>query len=208
VRTSQVTVQLEAKIDTGLTQLLDSQISVPIYIVAAEGTAAVQGIPCAPGGNIAVLSGTTGAVAARYGTESDTSPPIARAELNVFPLGTIPVVELSAEGSYTAAASGPSNVEFSQSNIDNGDMKTVSSSTSVFSGLGGSLDITEAALLGGIDLTWLLSVVVPALKAAITSALTPLDAVIDSLLTTLGVKLGAMDMIVHGAKCRAPTLVS
>lgn len=208
VRTSQVTVQLEAKIDTGLTQLLDSQISVPIYITAAEGTATVQDIPCAPGGNIAVLSGTTGAVTARYGTESDTSPPIATAELNVPLLGTIPVVELSAEGSYTAAASGPTDVGFSQSNIDGGDMKTVSSSTNVFSGLGSSLNITEAALLGGIDLTWLLSAVVPALNTAITSALVPLDAVVNSLLTTLGVKLGAMDMTVHGAKCRAPTLVS
>lgn len=208
VQTSQVTIQLNAAIDTGILALVDSRIELPIYITAAEGIATVDAIPCAPGGSITVLSGTTGAVTARYGTESDTSPAIARAELNVFPLGTIPVVELSAEGSYTAAAGGPINVGFTQSDIDNDEVKTVSSDANIFSGLGSALNISNASLLGSINLTSLLSTVVPALTTAISAAMAPLDTVVSSLLTTLGIKLGAMDMIVHGAKCQAPTLVS
>jgi uncharacterized membrane protein len=39
------------------------------------------------------------------------------------------------------------------------------------------------------------------------SALALLDPVINSLLTTLGVTLGSMDMIVHGVRCNAPVLV-
>lgn len=72
------------------------------------------------------------------------------------------------------------NVTFSESEF--GTAKQVSSVLSLQAALGG-----------------LLSAVVP---------LEALEDFINSLLTTLGVKLGAMDMIVHGAKCRAPTLVS
>ncbi|GMV61787.1 MAG: hypothetical protein AMXMBFR74_09560 [Parvibaculum sp.] len=201
VRTSQVTVQLEAKIDTGITQLLNSQISVPIYIVAAEGTAAVQGIPCAPGGNIAVLSGTTGAVAARYGTESNAAPEIAR-----IVVAGLEVMSLSASGSYPIAASGPTDVNFTEADIENQNIKTVSSSSNILGGLGGALSIGQVTLLG-IPIPGL-AALLSTLTTTIGSALGILDTVVDSLLTTLGVKLGAMDMLVHGAKCRAPTLVS
>lgn len=201
VRTSQVTVQLEAKIDTGLTQLLDSQISVPIYIVAAQGTATVQSIPCAPGGNIAVLAGTTGAVAARYGTESNAVPEIAR-----IVVAGLEVMSVTASGSYPIAAGGPTDVGFTEADIENQNIKTVSSGSNILGGLGGALSIGQVTLLG-IPIPGL-----PALLSTLTttigSALGILDTVADSILTTLGVKLGTMDMIVHGAKCRAPTLVS
>jgi len=201
VRTSQVTVQLEAKIDTGLTQLLDSQISVPIYITAAEGTATVQSIPCAPGGNITVLSGTTGAVTARYGTESDAAPEIAR-----IVVAGLEVMSLSASGSYPVAAGGPTDIEFSKTDIEGGNPKTIASDSNILGGLGGALSINQVTLLG-LPIPGL-STILSTLTTSIGSALGILDPVIDSLLTTLGVKLGAMDMIVHGAKCRAPTLVS
>ncbi|MBC7286168.1 hypothetical protein, partial [Hoeflea sp.] len=201
VRTSQVTVQLEAKIDTGLTQLLDSQISVPIYITAAEGTATVQSIPCAPGGNITVLSGTTGAVTARYGTESDAALEIAR-----IVVAGLEVMSLSGSGSYPVAAGGPTDIEFSKTDIEGGNPKTIASDSNILGGLGGALSINQVTLLG-LPIPGL-STILSTLTTSIGSALGILDPVIDSLLTTLGVKLGAMDMIVHGAKCRAPTLVS
>lgn len=203
VQTSQMEIQLNAEIDTGVLSLVNSRITVPVYIAAAEGTATVVSIPCSDEA-VAVLSGTTGAAEVRYGTEGDVTPTIATIELRVG-LATIPVMDLKASGSYPVAAGGPSEMSVTQEDIDGAIVKTMSSDSHVLSGLGGTLSIQQVTLLG-IPIPGL-SGILSTLTGAVSSALGSLDAVIDALLTTLGVKLGAMDMIVHGAKCRAPVLV-
>ncbi|MEQ8268707.1 MAG: TadG family pilus assembly protein [Parvibaculum sp.] len=210
VQTSQVTLQLNAVIDTGIPSLVDAQITLPIYITAAEGTATVSSIPCSRDETMVTLSGTTGAVTARYGTEADSSPEIATIELPVLFLGTIPVATLNASGSYDVGSGGPSGRDFTQADIDEGGAKTVSSDANIFSGLGEALSIEDVVLLGLPPISGLastLSGIVSTLLSAIGDALIPVDGVVSSLLTTLGIKLGAMDMVVHGTKCRAPTLV-
>src|SRR5690606_19067464 len=137
--------------------------------------------------------GTTGAAEVRYGTEGDTTPTIATIELRVG-LATIPVMDLKASGSYPVAAGGPSEVSFTQEDIDGATVKTMSSDSQVLSGLGGALSIQQVTLLG-IPIPGL-SGMLSTLTGAVSSALGSLDAVIDALLTALGVKLGAMDMIV------------
>ncbi|WP_421862636.1 hypothetical protein [Parvibaculum sp.] len=89
------------------------------------------------------------------------------------------------------------------------------SQASLLSSLGSEADLELVALPGFGGLSVILSALgslvtntLSSLLSAITQALVPLDSVVDALLTTLGIKLGAMDMIVHGAKCQAPTLVS
>jgi len=201
VGTSQVTVQLSATIDTGIAALLNSRIEVPIYITAAEGTATVAGIPCISGGNVAVLAGTTGAVTARYGTVSDTNPEIA-----TITVAGLEVMRLRAGGSYAVAAGGPTNVEFTDTDIEDQNVKSIASSSNILGGLGSALSISQVTLLG-LPIPGL-PAILSTLTTTIGSALGVLDTVVDSLLTTLGVKLGAMDMIVTGAKCQAPTLVS
>jgi uncharacterized membrane protein len=203
VRTSQTEIQLSAVIDTGILSLVNSQITVPIYITAAEGTATVAGIPCSESA-VAVLAGTTGAATARYGTEGDTAPTIATIELNLG-LGTVPVMNLKANGSQQLASAGPTDITFTQADVDSATIKTVSSGSNILSGLGGALTIQQVTLVG-VSIPGL-ATILSTLTNTVGSALTSVDAVIDSLLTTLGVKLGAMDMIVHGAKCRAPVLV-
>src|SRR5690606_8264352 len=123
-----------------------SRITVPVYIAAAEGTATVVSIPCSDEA-AAVLSGTTGAAEVRYGTEGDTTPTIATIELRVG-LATIPVMDLKASGSYPVAAGGPSEVSFTQEDIDGATVKTMSSDSQVLSGLGGALSIQQVTLLG------------------------------------------------------------
>lgn len=210
VRTSQVTVQLVAIIDTDIPELVDSKITVPIRITSAEGVATVAAIPCARDATMVTLSGTTGAVAAYYGTESDTNPKIATIEATVPLLGTVPVMDLKASGSYPVGSGGPADVNFTQTNIDDGDVKTVSSGVSALAGLGGAIAIQQVSLVGvtvpGLSST--LSTVLPAVTSAVNSGFSSLDPVLDSLLTTLGVNIAEMDMIVHGARCNAPVLVS
>lgn len=192
VQTSQVDIQLSADVLT--IPLFGSLVSVPAYISAAEGTATISEIPCAAEGTVTSLVATTGAVNARIGT-SDSSG----ATINLL------VASMRISGSAQAASSGPTEVDFSRSDIDDGMVKTVSSNVTLMSDLGSAIQLEGFSVLG-LPIFGL-SGLVNTLVATISTALVPLDAVVDSLLTTLGVKLGAMDMIVHGAKCRAPVLV-
>jgi uncharacterized membrane protein len=105
-------------------------------------------------------------------------------------------------------------VTFSQTDIEAEQVHRVSSSVSLFSSLGDNLNLELEALPGAGSLssllnllTALISSVTSGLLSLILGILTPLDTVLDSVLATLGVSLGEMDMIVHGAKCNAPTLV-
>ncbi|MDZ4380985.1 MAG: TadG family pilus assembly protein [Parvibaculum sp.] len=195
VRTSQVTVQLSAQVSVPL-PLLGQVLDIPIYIDAGSGMAEVASIPCITSGTHAVLAATTSAGVIRYGTESSTVATISVPLLLTFQLsGAVPV-----------GASGPTNINFSESEF--GEVKSTSSDVVLISELTGATEIEDVTLLGILNLTTPVAVVEAALLSSIAGALAPLDAVVTSLLTTLGIKLGAMDMIVHGAKCRAPTLVS
>ncbi|MBX3495154.1 MAG: hypothetical protein KF769_02835 [Parvibaculum sp.] len=205
VRTSQVEIELVARIDTGIAVLVDAQIEVPVYITAAEGMAAVSSIPCVQSGSMTTLEGTTGPVAARYGTVGDATPTIATIELALPLLGTVPVMNLQARGSSAVGAGGPTNVAFTLANIENGDAKSTASDVSLLGDLGSSLTIDEVALLG-VPVPDLEDIV-STLTFAVGGGLTALDPVVNSLLTTLGVRLGSMDMIVHGVRCNTPTLV-
>jgi uncharacterized membrane protein len=203
VRTSQVEVQLTATVDTGISSLVNAVIEVPVYINAAEGTATAVGIPCMPDSTMAVLSGATGAVSARYGTSTDSSP-----QLATLQIGAIPVADLYLSGAYSLASGGPADVSFIQSDIDGMTVKSTSSDVAILSGLGGALEI-EPVLLGtslpGLDA--LLSGVTSTLTSVASGVSASLDPVVDGLLTTLGVRLGSMDMIVHGTRCNTPVLV-
>ncbi|MCF8470506.1 MAG: hypothetical protein K9G30_06960 [Parvibaculum sp.] len=205
VQTSQVTVQIEATIDTGIPALVDSKITVPIRITAAEGVATVAAIPCARDATMVTLSGTTGAVTARYGTEGDSTPVI-----SVKVGGLVDIVELNAGGAVQLGSGAPTPVSFTQDDIDNETLKTISSNGSVLSGLGNAFHISGTRILGlsipGLDV--LLNTIQSTVPGVVSSASTALDPVLDSLLTTLGVNIGEMDMIVHGARCNAPVLVS
>jgi len=216
VRTSQVAVQLNTTIDTGILALVNARIELPIYIAAAEGVATVQSIPCTSDGTIVTLGAETGAATVRYGTADEANPKIAEIEARLLPFGpTIHLLDVKISGSVSAAAGGETPINFTQSDIDGEVTKSAMSQASLLSSLGSEADLELVALPGFGGLSVILSALgslvtntLSSLLSAITQALVPLDSVVDALLTTLGIKLGAMDMIVHGAKCQAPTLVS
>lgn len=215
VQTSQVEVQLTAVINTGIAGLVNSQVNLPIYIESASGTVTVDGIPCASGGTITRLGAQTGAVLARYGTATDTQPYIATIQAPLGFLGaTVSVLNVRASGSVNVGQGSEQIAGFTQSDIDNKTIRSVSSDPSVLSGLGSALNLQLEPLPGFGTLSAILALIgtlvgniTTSLVSAIVGILAPLDQVLDAVLASVGVKLGEMDMIVHGAKCHAPVLV-
>ncbi|MEP2828701.1 TadG family pilus assembly protein [Parvibaculum sp.] len=192
VRTSQVAVQMNASIGV---PLLGRVLQVPIFIDAGDGTAEVKSIPCVPDGTQVILAATTSGGTVRYGTSSTSGATISIPLLLSFQLS----------GSVPIAAGGPKDVSFEENEFS--EVKSTSSDVALISGLSGSTQITNLSVLGILNLTPL-GTITSSLLSSIIGALAGLDTVVDSLLAALGIKLGAMDMIVHGTKCQAPTLVS
>lgn len=188
VSTSQVDIQLNTEININIPLVLTTKIALPIFIRAADGTATVSGIPCDYSGTMVVLEGRTNAGTAHFGVGPSGSTPTVSLTLLGFSLLNVPIA-----GSVPIASSGPTEIGFSESEYDT--PKPISSDVSVISDLGDSLEVGGSGnILSG-------------LTNAIAAALGPLDLILTQLLDILGIKLGSMDMVVHGTKCRAPTLV-
>lgn len=214
VQTTEVDVQLYASINTNIAGLVGTNVDLPIFIRAGSGIAVIREIPCTETARV-ILGASTGAATARFGTSGDARPRIARIRARLVPLGPyLEVLGVHATGQASVAQGGETPVTFSQTDIEAEQVHRVSSSVSLFSSLGDNLNLELEALPGAGSLssllnllTALISSVTSGLLSLILGILTPLDTVLDSVLATLGVSLGEMDMIVHGAKCNAPTLV-
>lgn len=194
VSTAQVSIQLQAGVNV---PLLGRILNIPIYLQAGRGTATVASIPCITGGTQVILSGATDAGLLRIGTSSTNEATI-----------SVPILlSFRISGSVPVNPNGPHNIPFTVSDYGKPVPTPNNSNINLFGQLGSALSITNLSLLGILNLTPL-GTVLSALLSAIGGALAPLEShIINPLLDTLGIKLGAMDLIVHGAKCTAPTLV-
>lgn len=195
VRTSQIEIQLYARVLT--IPLFGSVVDLPVYIHSAEGTATVSEIPCSVG-TMASFSATTGAVSTRVGTATSTD-----ATLNLL------VASATIGGAAQVAASGPTQVNFSEAEIRNKVTKNTSSSVSLMSNLGSALELKQTTLLG-LPIPGL-NTLVNGLLSALAGSLSILDPVLNSLLAVLGVRLGELDISVNGPqdadRCGTPMLV-
>jgi uncharacterized membrane protein len=222
VRTSEVNIHLNAKISTASVPLIGAHIELPISIELASGVATIEEIPCTSGGAFVRLRGETGAASALYGTRSNPKPSVAKLSATIPLLGSLEIIDLRVKGEAQVASSPSTVINFSAQEIGQEPpvVKTIEADASLFSSLGTALQIEEIALLssipiiGNVGISQLanfllvpLSTVLSQLTSSILGALSPLDSTLDALLGTLGIGVGEMDMIVHGAKCNAPTLV-
>ncbi len=216
IHTAQVRIALTVQLlNLNILGILGTSISAPIYVEMAQGTATINAIPC-KSNQMVTLGAQTGAVTARYGsaTSGFASFPGAPTVSNV-PLVNISVAGLTlpvtASGT-SSVASGSGTADFSQTDIDEGNHRSVSSTNPdmLFPNLAGALKLT----IGGSIPALLASVVNPVvnlvlstLTGLLTAAVSTLSTPISNLLTTLGLQLGVMDMGVSGAKCGVPVLV-
>ncbi|WP_050627154.1 pilus assembly protein TadG-related protein [Bradyrhizobium viridifuturi] len=185
-----------------------ASINLPVYVEVASGTATLNAVSCGHP-NISTsqvtIGVTPGIVDAWIGnvtvadmTNFTTKPNPPPATL-VSVLG-IPITGLAHVGMGNTT---PTNVNFSYSDIQAGTKKTVTTTnflTSLTSSLLGDLTLNIA----GIPIPGL-GALVMSILSAVTS---PIDQVLASLLSTLGIGLGQVDVWVLGIRCDGAVLVN
>jgi uncharacterized membrane protein len=220
VSTSQVRLALVATVADLNLGIASAAIRLPIYLQIASGQAKVTAVSCRSDAMVTIAT-TTQAASVQIGNVTDqdftnfgNAPTVQPAQLVSLKILGIPV-SVSASGALTVAAGSPPNLNFSQSDIASGVVKTTAASDSghIFSGLINTLTLSTTLLSDGGLLTdtinaTLNTIVLPLIRPVLTAILNALDPAVDTLLKTLGLRLGMMGVTVHGVSCGAPTLVS
>lgn len=184
------TAQIRLKVEAGVT-ILETGVSVPIYIEAAQGTARVERINCQPT-NLATLAGTSGLVTASFARISnsalvDFSAAAAPAPATISILG-YPAISLS--GTVTAFGIGPVEKTFGHL----GQTERISATD------------PGASLLSDLSNNITVSPNLPIVTSTIRTLVQTLSVATMPVLQALGVHLGNLDMTLSGAKC-TPVLV-
>jgi uncharacterized membrane protein len=214
-----ITIQSNTQIPLGLGSVF---VSLPVYLQIAQGTATASDIPCIKGGTRAVITASAKAGNAQIGTVSQagltdfsTDPTVGQATFATVTvdLGIIKVpVAINIGGTIPVAQVDGQPLAFDQGTIDAGTPQTAAGSSSghVFSGItnptvGFSFSVAQA-LVGTVNST-LNTLVKPLLTPLLNALLAALDPAAEALLHTLGLRLGAIDVVVRGVSCGTPTLV-
>ncbi|MES2256420.1 MAG: pilus assembly protein TadG-related protein [Pseudomonadota bacterium] len=221
IATAQTRLALTATVTNVNLGIASAAISLPLYLTLASGTATVAAIPCQSGGTMATLSAAAQAATVQFGVVSDSdlknfssNPVIQPATVVTISVLGIPVA-ITASGSLVVAAGAPANQNFTQADITAGTVKSTSGSAAgaIFSGLVPNMTLNTTLLSSGGLLTntinnTLNATVLPLLRPVLVSLLSALDAPTDTLLRSLGLRLGVIDTVVHGVRCGTPTLVT
>lgn len=201
-------------IDLGIAS---ATVTLPVYLQLASGQARVAAIPCRDGGVRTTLSLMSQAGMAQIGAVSDadladfdTAPNLAATPIVALNVLGIPVSIKG--GASLPLAAGSASRDFTQADIDAGTVKAAAGSDAghVFSALAGRLTLAASSSGGVLASTIndiVANTVTPLLRGTLVTLLTALDPVTDTLLKTLGLRLGTIDTVVHGVSCGVPTLV-
>lgn len=211
IRTAQLRLRIDAQFLGGLV-LQSALISLPLWLDLAHAEARVAGATCPdrdhPNGTaeIAVLPG---ALELAVGKVTNAQMRDFGAPLPVTPVRILDalLLDISAAAHVEVAQTTPVLLEFSSSDIGTARLKTAKTST-VVSSLGQSLlaGLKLEITVLGLGLAPL-NVLANALKSAITPIAAPLDSIVNTLLSTLGLGVGEADVRVYGVRCLSPVLV-
>jgi uncharacterized membrane protein len=201
IKTSQVRLAVNVTLlNVSIPLVLSTTVNVPIYVEMAQGTGQITGIHCQTD-DMVDIHGTSGAVTATIGSVSDSaladlsSPaPIAPATIGNLKV-LLASVPISASGS-ASVAQGSGDLVFTADDIANTAVHSIDGNGNLFQDLAGNLHLT---VLGGS--------VPGALTSLVGTAVGALGAPLDTLLTTLGIELGVLDVDVPKAQCGVPVLV-
>lgn len=211
VRTAQVRLRIEAQFLGGLI-LQSALIRLPLWLDLAPAEARVAGATCpdrnSPNGTaeIAVLPG---ALELAVGQVTNAQMRNFGAKLPVTPVRILDalLLDISASADVKVAQTTPVLLKFSSSDIGTAQMKTAKTTTLVTS-LGQSLlgDLNLEISVLGLGLSPL-NAILNALKTTIAPIAAPLDSIVNTVLTTLGLGIGEADVRVYGVRCLNPVLV-
>lgn len=221
IATAQTRLALTATVTNVNLGVASAAISLPLYLTLASGTATVAAIPCQANGTMTTLSAAAQAAIVQFGVVSDSdlknfssNPPVQPATVVTISVLGIPVA-ITASGVLTVAAGAPTNENFTQADITAGTVKSASGSAAgaIFSGLVPNMTLNTTLLSSGGLLTntinnTLNATILPLLRPVLVNLLSALDAPTDTLLRSLGLRLGIIDTVIHGVRCGTPTLVT
>ncbi|WP_448140447.1 hypothetical protein [Sphingopyxis fribergensis] len=204
VRTAQVRLKLETKIQTPL-----ASVHLPVLAELGSASARITDIDCAPNSSAAVSLGVvTSPAMVAIGTVNDADfqdmgRPLDPKAARVVKL---PLVSIDAEAELVLSDLGEKQVDFSRRDIDDGEVKTVSSSGLV-AGAAKSLSDRmelEVNVLGiGLNLKALTTLV----GDTVGLAAPVLDTVLGDLTGLLGVHVGQADARINALRCGKAKLV-
>lgn len=218
--TSQVRLALvvtAANVNLGLAT---AKIMLPVYVEIASGKAQVKAIPCQTNGTMVTVSATPTGATAQIGSVTQAQlqdfgsaiqpSPAAIVQLAVqLPLLPAIPVSIQASGNAAVAAGAATDMNFTLPQIQAATMKTVAGSNGqLISGVAQSLTLTASGNgITSVVTNLINTVVMPILRPLLVSILSALDPVVSNLLQTLGVKVGTLDITVHGASCGRSKLI-
>lgn len=210
VRTAQTRLAIITSVD-GITGLLGIRIKVPLYLEVAHAEARMAAITCASGSNGATVN--VEAVPGVLELSLGDVDPSAFANFGKDPRVTkskivaTPALNINALAYANATNVNASQVSFSPSDISTQKVKQVSTRNTVST----LMDSLIRDLQLEVEILGLKVAIPPVLLGGLSDTLrlitTPLDQVLYSLLSALGVKIGEADIRVGGASCRNPVLV-
>lgn len=187
-------------------------IDLPIYVDVASAQANLQTVSCpwsVPGQTSATLSVRTGVATVATSNVAPGAISVAGASPSLTGAATLvalPLVNVTGRALVSVAGSNPQTVTFSNDDIAQHRVRTVSST-----GLSGSL---VGTLVSGLSLDVKvvgLGLSAGAVSAAIGTSLqaaTPaIDALLDGVLRTLGIGVGQADVWINGVNCGRASLV-
>jgi uncharacterized membrane protein len=194
-----------------------ANVVMPLYLEAATGQAQLTAMPCVPGGTLAEITASSGVATLGFGTVSDSalsnfSIPVTPVEGPIISISLLGIpIEVDVTGAAGAAGSGPATLPFSQSDIDAGTIKSPTPSVALFSSIAANMTLStkilgNPGLLAG-TLNGLLNTLLSTLRPVLSNVLTLLDSPVNTVLTTLGLQLGTIDVRTFDTECRTPTLV-
>ncbi|HWV19617.1 MAG TPA: TadG family pilus assembly protein [Devosia sp.] len=211
VRTAQVRLRIEAQFLGGLV-LQSALVRLPLWLDLAPAEARVAAVSCPDRANpngtadIAVLPG---ALELAIGKVTNAQMRNFGAALPVTPVRILDalLLDISASARVKVAQTTPVLLKFSSGDIGAAQLKTAKTTTLVTS-LGQSLlgDLTLDISILGLGLSPL-NVIANALKTLIAPIAAPLDSIVNTLLTALGLGIGEADVRVYGVRCLTPVLV-
>lgn len=202
----------DAKLHTAQTRLrlvaiILGGIRLPLYVDAASATSRVTNIACAADGTGAVtVAAKPSAASAAIGTVTDDDlknigP--TEATVNKATILDLGLLKVTGQAATDVTNVSDSNLTFSQSEINAATLKTVSTrniAETLVSSLVSSLVLKVEPFSLTIDLV--------ALKGVLTAVAAPLDQVVNTVLTIVGIKLGQVDVTVQGVRCGGSMLAS
>lgn len=204
VRTAQVRLKIDTRVATPL-----ANVHVPVLAELGSASARITDIDCRPNSSAAVKLGVvTSPAMLAIGTVADADFQDMKRPLDPMPARVVklPLVSVDAEAELTLSDLNEKQVAFSRSEIDGGQVKTVSS-TGLVAGAAKSLSDRMELDVNVLGLVLNLKALTTTIGETVALAAPVLDTVLSDLTGLLGVHVGQADTRVNALRCGKARLV-